>query len=266
MPRGVTTLETMLRNLRLETRRSADANFGLDERDALVYLLQRTQYFLYWDFDWQFLKVRRDLTLQQDQRYYDFDNDLDYERIVAIKGNGYGTWVPLERGILMTDYDIHNSDDGETASPARKWDIIDAGSGEQFEVWPVPDQDGETVRKQGFRKLGALVADSDVCTLDDMLIVLFAAAHLSVGEDDKRAQKLLDTANRMYMRMRGGSTRTNGGYFVVGGAAGCIPDPHCRPVVLAPQSGSSSSSSGGGSGGGGSGGGAFSDGFSGGFS
>ena len=57
MTRGVTTLETMVKDLRLETRRSPNTNLGQDEYETLKRVLYRTQLFLYWDFDWPFLRV-----------------------------------------------------------------------------------------------------------------------------------------------------------------------------------------------------------------
>lgn len=217
MTRGVTTLETMVRDLRLETRRSPDENIGLDEYDTLKRLLYRTQLFLYWDYDWPFLKIRRDITLAEDQRYYDFDNDMDFERITRIRTNGLGYWDKVTRGITMDHYDVYDSDNGDTADPVERWDIIDAGSGEQLEAWPMPASDGFKLRLEGFKKLGAFISDSDVCTLDDTLIVLFSAAHLLTGQDDKLAQKILTQANKIYLRMRGGANRKEGGAIIMGG-------------------------------------------------
>jgi len=236
MPRGVTTLETMVRDLRLETRRSSNANMGIDEYDALKRLLYRVQFFLYWDFDWPFLKYRRDITMQQDERYYDFPTDMDFERITRIRTNGYGVehWTPVVRGITMEDYNIYDSDNGDTSNPVQKWDIIDAGQGDQMEVWPMSDNNEEVLRLEGFKKLRALSADSDVCTLDDTLIVTLAAAHLSTGEDDKRAEKLLAQGNKLYLRMRGGAQRREGGYFIMGSRLP-LADPHNNPTVIAPR-------------------------------
>lgn len=217
MTRGVTTLETMVRDLRLETRRSPNSNIGIDEQEALKRLLYRTQFFLYWDFDWPFLKVRRDVDLYQDQRYYDFEDDMDFERITRIRTDGSGEWVKVTRGITMEHYNIYDSDNGDTADPVERWDIIDAGSGEQLEVWPMPASDGFSLRLEGFRKLNDLISNDDTCTLDDTLIVLFAAAHLLTSQDDKLSKKMLEQGNALYRRMRGGATRREGNAFIMGG-------------------------------------------------
>lgn len=237
MPRGVTTLETMVQDLRFETRRSGDRNIGQDEYDALKRLLYRVQFFLYWDFDWPFQRVRRDIQMLASQRYYDLPTDVDFERLTYIRTNGLGdmNWRPVVRGITVDDYNLYDSDNGDTANPVEKWDIIDAGSGDQMEVWPMPDNSTEVLRLEGFKKLGPLFADNDVCTLDDTLIVTLAAAHLYVGEDDKRAKSLLDQGNKLYLRMRGGATRREGGYFLMS-AKLPIQDIHNNPAVIAVKS------------------------------
>ena len=226
-----------MQDLRLETRRSPNANIGIDEYDALKRLLYRVQFFLYWDFDWPFLRCRRDITMQTDERYYDFPSGMDFERISLVRTNGYGenNWTPVTRGITLEDYNSYDSDNGETSNPVRKWDVIDAGSGDQMEVWPMADNNTEILRLEGFKKLGQFSADSDVCTLDDTLIVTLAAAHLMTGEDDKRAEKLLAQGNKMYLRMRGGATRREGGYFIMGSKPPLQSSIHDNPMVIAPR-------------------------------
>lgn len=234
MARGVTTLETMVQDLRLETRRSPSRAIGQDEYQALARLLYRTQFFLFWDFDWPFMRVRRDITMNQGSRYYDLPTDLDFERVTRIRTNGLGdqNWRPVSRGITMEDYNLYDSDNGDEANPVEKWDIIDAGSGDQMEVWPVPDNSTEVLRLEGFKKLGPLIADNDVCTLDDTLIVTLAAAHLLTGEDDKKAKELLTQGNKLYLRMRGGAARREGNYFIMGSKLP-LQDIHDNPAVIA---------------------------------
>jgi len=239
MPRGVTTLESMVRDLRLETRRSSEPNFGQDEYPTLVRLLTRIQTFLYWDFDWPFLQIRRDLTLQQGQRYYDVPSDLEFERIRRVRTNGYGEsqWTEMTRGITTDHYSVYDSDNGDESSPAERWDIINVGSGddvdqEQIEIHPMPATNGEIVRFEGIRKLGPLTQNNNVCTLDDTLIVMFAAAELLSSEDEKLAAAKTTVANKMYLRMRGGAQRKERNHFIMGEYASTA-DRFAAPVVLA---------------------------------
>lgn len=235
MTRGVTTLEEMVKNLRMHTRRSPDPNFGQGEEESLKRLLRDVQYFLYWDFDWPFLNVRRDITMQDGQRYYDVPNDIIFENIRNIRGDGYNRWTEVSRGITMEHYNIYDSDEGEESSPVRRWDIIDAGNGkEQIEVWPMPDEDGETIRIDAVKGLDPLTSDNDTATLDDRLIVFFAAAELLIGQDNNLAERKLQQANALYRRMRGGSQRREGGNAFVMGAGSRLSDRDTSkpPMIL----------------------------------
>lgn len=236
MSRGTVTLETMVQNLRYETGRSPNTNLGQDEFQALAHLIRRTQIFLYWDYDWPFLKCRRDLSVVAGSRYYDVDEDMDYERIIRVRGNGFGQWTPLVQGITMDDYNIYDSDDDDRASPAEKWQIIDTDSGvvaaqEQIEIWPLCET-AETVRFEGFKKLGPFVQNSATTTLDDTLILLFAAAELLEADESPKAKSVLAKANRLYTRMRAGAPRREGKYVIMGSRT-VNPDPHNVQTVLA---------------------------------
>lgn len=236
MPRGVTTLETMVRDLRYETHRSADPNIGLDEYPSLCHLLERVQKTLYWDFDWPFLKIRADITLVAGQRYYNVPSDIDFERIISFRGNGNDYWKPIIRGIGMEHYEIYDSDNDERGYPTERWDVWNTGSGEQLEIWPMPDQSGETIRISAFKKLAPLVADNDVCTLDNDLIVLFAAAELMASQDAQKATAKLNLANKLFAKLRGGSVNTEGSSFVMGSrppVAKDLGNIHNNPQILA---------------------------------
>ncbi|MBP9870550.1 MAG: hypothetical protein KBC53_03515 [Nitrosomonas sp.] len=219
MTRGVTTLEQMVSNLRLETYRSNDVALGQDEYPALVRLLQSVQKQLYTEFDWPFLKIRRDVTIAAGQRYYDFPTDLDFERIHSVKLLWSGTWTSLERGITMDDYNLFDSDSDERSDPQIKWDVIDAGSGEQIEVWPMPNTDGNTLRFSGYKSLSPLLADDDVCTLDDDLIVFYAASELLAKDGSPDAQNKLNRAKQLFSRIKSQSNATENMTFSMSGAS-----------------------------------------------
>lgn len=235
MPRGVTTLEALVEDLRLETGRSANVNFGQDEYASLVRLLQRTQGNLYWDYEWPFLKVRRDVDLEAGSRYYDFPSDMNFERIFKVRTKIGNVWEPLDKGISMDDYAIRDSDNDARQDPAIKWDIIDAGSGEQMEIWPIPASDDLVVRIDGFKKIGALVSDNDVCTLEPDLIVLFAAAKMLAREKSADAPEALAAANKLYNNLKRGSNRS--GATPLGGRPQ-RPLGRQGTIVIAPRSAS----------------------------
>lgn len=231
MSRGVKTLESIVADVRLETGRSPSRNYGQDEYDAIKHLIVREQERLYWDHDWPFLRIQRDIVLQAGDRYYDWPADMNYERLSGI----YVIWgnerMALERGITAAEYNVYNSDDDQRADPAEKWDIImpgaagsTAAAGEQAEIWPIPSQTGTIVRIEGFAKLQPFTADNDVCTLDSTLLTLFPAAEMLARDQKADAQAKLTAANRIYSRMRGlGQKRTPYNSFSMAGA-----DPNPR--------------------------------------
>lgn len=197
MSRSIKTLESIVADVRYETRRTANRNFGIDEYDSIKYLVQREQRRLWWDYDWRFLRRRADLTLEAGERYYDVPEGLSMERITRALVL-YGTeWVPLENGITMDDYNLYDSDNDVRSDPQMKWDIINIDGDDQIEVWPIPAAAG-TVRFTGIGALGDFVSDNDNCTLDATLITLFAAAKLKPDEES-----LLASANRLYDKMKG---------------------------------------------------------------
>lgn len=180
MARGV-QLQSLVRKLRAEIGQSTNTSLGLTELDELQQLIRRTQEVLYDDYDWDHLQVRADKATAAGQRYYDFPTNLNLERIVYAHQLWSGRYEPLEYGIDATStYNIHNSDLDERVDPAMRWSIY---SPTQYEIWPMPATI-TTIRFTGTQKLGPLISDSDTADLDDILIVLFAAAEKRAGKPD----------------------------------------------------------------------------------
>lgn len=214
MSREIKTLESIIADVRSETKRSRSRQYGIDEYDNIKYLVQREQRRLWWDHNWKFLKVRRDIALVAGERYYDVPEDLCAERIITSKIQFGSEWIDLTQGIGAEEYSIYDSDADSRADPAEKWDIIDAGAGEQIEIWPKPAS-AQTARFTGIKNLGEFISDDHTCTLDATLITLFAAAALKPDDE-----KILAAANRLLTKMRGHEARiSNGNFFSMGGSA-----------------------------------------------
>lgn len=206
MPRGITTLEAMVADLRLETGRSSNTNFGQDEYASLKRLLQRVQKTLFYDYDWPFLKQRIDLLTVAGERYYDFD--IDPERLFTVETLHGNVWLPVVRGITMEEYTIRNSDDNTVRNdPAERWDILHTGTTDQIEIWPIPATNNLKIRLRGFRPLKPFISDNDVCTLDNDLIVLFAAAKVLAREKAEDAKEALAEAQKLYNNIKRGLNR-----------------------------------------------------------
>lgn len=202
MARG-TTLGELRSMLRAEARMHASPAATQSVHAAMNQTLQRVQRRLYADYDWPFLRKDFDKTLSAGQRYYDFPDGLNVERIERVAVLWGSTWHVVERGIdPVQHYNQLNSDDDQRSDPVMRWEPrVD----NQFEVWPLPASE-QTLRFTGIRALGALIADDDVADLDDDLIVLYAAAEWA--PDGLKEQKLAEAVahyRRLKARLRGGS-------------------------------------------------------------
>ena len=217
MARG-TTLGSLVTQLRLAARYDPAPALSLNMVPMMEQLLKDTQERLYDEFDWPFLRVRRDKIMAAGQRYYDIPDDMNLERIVAVDIRNNGKWLPVERGITLDHYNAFDSDADARTDPVLRWEIMDTGAGEQVEVWPIPASDGAQLRFTGFRKLTPLVEQADQADLDDQLIVLFAAGELLGGAKNPMAEAKFKQGSRRMAILQGRVTKRRDNGFVLGGA------------------------------------------------
>lgn len=205
MARG-TTLTRLLDLYRAECRLSANPAHNSADRDRQINHIQRTQEWLWDDFDWPLLRVERTIVLQDGQRYYDLPDDLAIDRISKIELFYDSSYVPLPCGLDANHYTAYNSDLDERQDPAQRWRISED---EQLEIWPIPSTDGDettlnsTLKITGIRNLNPLVASDDRADLDDRLIILFCAAEYLAANGAKDAQLKMEQANKRLLKLRG---------------------------------------------------------------
>lgn len=211
MARG-TQLLKLVEMLREEVNRATSVAVGNDDLSGLQNKLRRTQEVLYDEYDWPFLRqVFPAKQLNAGQRYYDFPVGLNPDRIDdndAADGPGVVVWysnlpMPIQRGIGFNEYAIYNSDNGVRQEPALAWDVRWTGTSEQIEIWPLPVTQTATLQFKGVRQLRPLIKDSDVCDLDDQLIVLFAAAELLGRQQSASAGDVAQLAKARLARVKG---------------------------------------------------------------
>lgn len=229
MARG-TTLGELLTQLRLAARYDPNPALSLNQNPAMEQMLRDTQERLYDEFDWPFLRVRRDKIMAAGQRYYDIPNDVNLERIIKVDILYSGKWLPVERGIDEDQFNSLDSDHDIRNDPVVRWEVVDTGSGEQIEVWPIPATNGALLRFTGIRKLKALTDLADRADLDDQLIVLFAAGELLGGAKNPAAQVKFTQANKRKETLQGRVVKRRSNSFVLGGEANPEPPPR-TPLV-----------------------------------
>jgi hypothetical protein len=194
MARG-TTLSELVTMLRAEMGDSLQASLGLNTLESYKMRIRRQQERLYHDWDWPMLRGSYDVDMQEDERYYDFP--VIPETLEKVEALYSGQWYPLTKGISGDEYSAFPTD--TPSDPVQKWDYYLNPLGAdstvdnlQFEVWPMPATDDAcTVRFWGKRTLPALTSDNDKAILDDILIVLYAAATL-IKDAEMRKLKLAE--------------------------------------------------------------------------
>lgn len=211
MARG-TQLSALVDQLRAEIGASTNVAMGVNMLPNLKQILRRTQERLWAEFEWPFAYIERDEPLLNGQRYYTFDNDIDFDRISKADVKWSDNWRPLAYGIGAEQYNRMDSEAGEKEDPVTNWRHYE---GNQFEVWPVPASDDAKIRFKAIKKLPALVNDSDTATLDDNLIVLHAAAELLARSKSEDASAKQQAAVSLLIKLKGQGIKTD--VFILGG-------------------------------------------------
>ena len=78
MPRQ---LRDMLTDLRAEIGHSTNVAHGINDRETLIYYLNRPQTQLYQDYDWPQLMVDRVIELEDGERWYAFPIDMTFDDV-----------------------------------------------------------------------------------------------------------------------------------------------------------------------------------------
>jgi hypothetical protein len=197
-------LRDMLTDLRAEVGHSTNVAHGINDRETLIYYLNRTQIQLYQDYDWPQLIVDRDVDLAPDQRYYPYPVDLAFDDISHI-WLMFDTYVnEVTYGINPHDMVIWNSDDGFTSWPVRKW--MHHPDDNTLELWPIPDANANDpsalIRVRGTKTITKMISDDDESILPDNIIVLFSAVEILQRDSAKDAALKLQKANEAMRRHR----------------------------------------------------------------
>ena len=220
---AIAQLGQLVTMLRQESGASSSPNAGIQMRDTLVYLLNRTQEQLALDWDLASMVVDRDIPVVIGTRYYQYASDLPFEAVNRVTLIQETLFDDLCYGIGPNEYALFNSNTGVTEWPILRW--MHNADRNLFEVWPVPSEappatgisEAALIRMRGIKAIPMMVADSDMCVLPATVIVLFAAAELMARKGDPSAGDKLSKANAYLRRLRVRSNTHKQRPFVIGG-------------------------------------------------
>lgn len=233
------TLAQILESVRLESGRSANVQLGVNEEPALKQRINRVYEYLWFDYNWPFLKIMdADKAVTAGTYKIDLPTNIDMERIEKVAVRFSNTWRPLDKGLTTEMYNALDSENDERSEPIENYDLQWTGTAPQVVLWPRPSVD-TTVRFQGRKKFEKLVNSSDVCLLDDQIVYMFVAAELLAKAESPDANAVAQAAQRRYNTLKFGYDKNRNSKFSLAGSAGAEPSNRGKPevrVAIAPVS------------------------------
>lgn len=213
-------LQTLVKQVKVITGDSIVEGSSIDA--DLAMLLSLTQESLANTSDWASLETTSDVSFDADSRLGTFPS-LNLNRPVLVEYRWNETWERLEYGIGAEQYNAW--DVGEAADPVMRWKLLPlADAVQQFELWPTPAT-ACTVRVTGQRALLPFTVNDDVCTLDGLLLVYYAAADRLMLLDRKNvAATLLSKANALAASLRAIEHRKDNSFSFTKYDDGCAGD------------------------------------------
>lgn len=217
MPLGITLL-TLRRELRAETGTSLNPAQGTQAQEALDIVLARQQRELWDAYNWQHLKIWKDMPLAKGQSLYDYPAVMAFDQVVRLwvstvsRDNanqiiGSSSWRPLTYGIKPYMQHLGTPSQG---APVRWRNVATVNTSGatpitnpvgQFELLPTPGSDDLMLRFEGQAPLSPLIADADTCIIDSKAIVLFAAAEVMAVQKSEGAPMKLTKAQNYLRRL-----------------------------------------------------------------
>jgi len=208
-----TTFGQLIEMTMIEAGMDPTPALSMNVRPLVKAAIKREYERLYDEFDWPFLRVTEDVLTQAGQRYYDVPDTINFDRIEKVDYLWGDRWVPLDRGIDVSNLNTYNSDEDERSDPMLRWDIKWTGDTTQIEVWPIPASNEIPIRFTGIRNMTRLVGDGDRCDLDDQMVSMFASAELLARKNSPEAQLKQQKAVERYRLIRGRSIQTRANNF-----------------------------------------------------
>lgn len=178
--------------------------------------LKRAQDHIYWEYDFEELRLTYDYSTAIGQTLYDWRDDMEPRQILQLRAYVTNTWIPLSEGVE------YNQDSyvGTRYYPQR----YDRRA--QLEIWPEPDAI-YLLRCEYYQRLNAFTEDEHRCTVDDMLVFTLALANAKAHYKQSDAQTYFDQFAALIRKLK--KRNLGNKRFVVGDRP---QDAMPKPVVI----------------------------------
>lgn len=228
MPLRVQLID-LRRELRAETGTSLNPAQGAQAQATLDIILARQQRELWDGYNWQHLKIWKDMPLSAGQSLYSYPAEMDFDQIAHLyvttvakdtSGTviGSSAWTPLAYGISARMMRLGPAQQG-TPLRWRNVPTVNTSGADpitnpvgQIELLPTPASSNMLLRFEGQAPLSPLIADTDTCIIDSKAIVLFAAAEMLASQKSEAAPMKLTKAQNYLRKLladQGADKRTN---------------------------------------------------------
>lgn len=198
---------------------SPNAGLNVQNNQALTDLINSTQRILYNRYEWENKWCEHTKALVNGQFLYDFPTTLDWDHVRGVQIRwAQSSYLDVCYGIDSDQYNAIDTRSDIRQDPVQRWKHRVATDGTpQFEVWPIPASDGNTLYFDGMQKLPKLVADTDRSHLDGDLLALYAAASRLGGAGSKEGQAKLLEAKECLSALKNSKNLSSGRLVGVSG-------------------------------------------------
>jgi hypothetical protein len=200
------TLGQLRSMLRAEVADAMDAGASSANNRLYDAVLANKQQWLAGDYAWPWRKREWDVALAPGVRRYTWPEECSLEYPVLLQQKWSNRWTePIPHGIDARLFNGLDPELDQRCDPISRWDWYTPADAAphvmQLEVWPLPSTAG-TLRITGQKDLAPLTGDDNTAELDDLLIVLFAAAEILTQRKQANAQAKLAQASARLNKLR----------------------------------------------------------------
>lgn len=203
--RSGVTLATIRNEVMIEAGLSTQAGHAASSKEKIDQLINRVERIMAAKDEWPTQHFEERVAVVADAQYVTLPSNITFTMIESVHVSYGSEWLPVAYGIGARERTIYN--ETQRASPISRYEYS-AERPTQIEVWPI-GADAQTLLFQGSKTIGAMVDESDVCTLDADVIVLRCAAEILGRNNQADAELKLSEAISLTTALlkRQGSTR-----------------------------------------------------------